>query len=69
MIQLLPKTTGLDNETMIVLDGLRKQRIAADYSGDFVSAGTMQDCIGHAEKLYKFVSQWFKDYHPNLLQS
>lgn len=37
MIQSLPKTIGLDNDVMIVLDALRKQRNVADYSGDLVS--------------------------------
>lgn len=68
MIQVLPKATGLDNETVIVLDGLRKQRIVADYAGDFVSESTMQDCIDHAEKLYAFVNRWFEENHSKLFQ-
>ena len=33
MIQTLSQTVGLDNQTVIVLDALRKQRNVADYSG------------------------------------
>jgi hypothetical protein len=40
MIQSLTKTIGLDAETMVVLDALRKQRNVADYSGDRIPAGT-----------------------------
>jgi len=36
MIQTLPKTIGLDQATVTVLDALRKQRNVADYSGDVV---------------------------------
>tara|TARA_R110002072_G_scaffold9584_1_gene46356 strand:+ start:15694 stop:16068 length:375 start_codon:yes stop_codon:yes gene_type:complete len=40
MIQSLPKTVGLDVDQMIILDGLRKQRNVADYSGDLVPEST-----------------------------
>jgi hypothetical protein len=34
VIQSLPKTAGLSNERMIVLDKLRKKRNLSDYSGE-----------------------------------
>ncbi len=36
LIQVLPKTIGIDNDTVIVLDSLRKQRNIVDYSGDLI---------------------------------
>lgn len=36
-IQSLPKTIGLDQDTVIVLDALRKQRHLSDYAGDPVT--------------------------------
>ena len=51
MIQLLTKTLGVDNKTLIVLDAMRKQRNVADYSGDLVPESAVKDCIVQAEKL------------------
>lgn len=51
MIQLLPKTLGIDNSSVIMLDALRKLRNLADYSGDIVPESTVNECIIEAEKL------------------
>lgn len=51
MLQLLSKTVGLDSETVMVLDALRKQRNVADYSGDEVPESAMLECIEQAESL------------------
>ncbi len=51
MIQLLTSTLGIDNQTMILLDAMRKQRNIADYSGDIVPESTVRECIEQAEKL------------------
>jgi hypothetical protein len=51
-IQTLPKTIGLDQDTVIVLDALRKQRNLADYAGDSVSDASLAECIGQAERLF-----------------
>ena len=67
MIQSLPKTIGLDNETMVVLDALRKQRNIADYSGDLVAISVVEDCIKHAEDLHSLVFKWLKSDHADLL--
>ena len=45
MIQLLSKTFKIDNDTMMLLDVMRKQRNLADYLGDLVPESTMRDCI------------------------
>jgi uncharacterized protein (UPF0332 family) len=55
MIQALPLTTGLDKTTVILLDQLRKQRNAIDYSGDVVSDTLTSDVISQAEILLKLV--------------
>ncbi len=49
MLQSLMKTIGLESDTMMVLDALRKQRNVADYSGDIVSKTMMDECIVQAE--------------------
>ncbi len=64
MIQTLPQTVGLDTDTMIILDALRKQRNVADYSGDIVPESAVAECITHAEKLYQVVNVWIEENRP-----
>lgn len=51
MIQTLPLTVGLDKNTTIQLDALRKQRNVIDYSGDLVSDTMANEAIQHATAL------------------
>ncbi len=67
MIQSLSNTIGLDSDTLIVLDALRKQRNVADYSGDIIPASSMKECVSRAESLYHDVSQWINRHKPDLL--
>ena len=67
MIQLLNQTIDLDKQTVIVLDALRKQRNVADYSGDIVSASTVDECVTHAENLFHDVHLWIKENKNELL--
>lgn len=60
MIQSLPKTMGVDRETMILLDGLRKQRNVIDYSGDTVSASMADEAFEQARLLMKQMREWLK---------
>ena len=60
MIQTLGQTIGLDKQTVIVLDALRKQRNVADYSGDIVPASAVDECLSHAENLLHDVKQGIK---------
>lgn len=69
MIQSLPKTIGLDNEVMIVLDALRKQRNVADYSGDLVSEMVVKECIHRAEQLQGLVHEWLRRNRPELIKA
>lgn len=66
MIQTLNQTIGLDKQTVIVLDALRKQRNVADYSGDIIPASAVDECVTHAEKLLHDVEQWLKENKPEL---
>lgn len=60
MIQSLPKTIGVDRDTMILLDGLRKQRNVIDYSGDTVSASMANEAFEQARLLMKQMREWLK---------
>lgn len=67
MLQTLNQTIGLDKQTVIVLDALRKQRNTADYSGDIVPSSGVKECVAHAENLLSDVSRWLKENRPELL--
>lgn len=67
MIQTLPLTIDLEQDTVIVLDSLRKQRNIADYSGDPVTDAVLTECLETARALYNTVQQWLNHYRPDLL--
>jgi hypothetical protein len=69
MIQSLGQTVGVDSQTMVLLDALRKQRNVADYSGDLVPESAMRDCIKAAEQLFQDVTEWISANRPDLLAS
>lgn len=69
MIQTLSQTVGVDRQTTIVLDALRKQRNVADYSGDIVPASAVEECVSHAEVLLNSVASWLKANKPELLRN
>lgn len=58
MIQSLSKTLGIDNNKVILLDAMRKQRNVADYSGDLIPESAVKDCISLAEELLQNFNQW-----------
>lgn len=66
MLQLLGKTAGVDRETLIVLDALRRQRNVVDYSGDLVPKSAVNACVVQAEHLLKQVHHWISTHHPDL---
>ena len=68
MIQVLSQTIGLDKQTVIVLDALRKQRNVADYSGDIVPASAVDECVKYAEDLLRDVNQWARENKPELIE-
>jgi len=61
MIQSLSKILGIDTNTVIILDALRKQRNIADYSGDIIPECTVKDCITRAETLLKHFKSSYKN--------
>ena len=66
MIQTLPLTIGLEQENVIVLDALRKQRNIADYSGDLVPINAVYECVRQSESLLKAVKHWLNINKPAL---
>ncbi|MDG9925196.1 MULTISPECIES: DNA-binding protein [unclassified Pseudomonas] len=67
MLQSLPKTIGLEQRTLILLDSLRKQRNVIDYSGDVVSGSMADAAQAQAEQLLQRVMAWLGEHHPELL--
>lgn len=65
-IQTLPITIGLEQDAVIVLDALRKQRHVNDYEGDPISNQAVVECIRQAEQLYKRVQTWIVTNRPGL---
>lgn len=68
MIQVLPQTIGIDTETVIILDTMRKQRNTADYCGDIVPESTVKECIHQAENLLKNFKTWLITNQPECLK-
>ena len=66
-IQALPKTIGLEQSTVIVLDALRKQRNVSDYEGDPINDQVVIESIKQAEQLYKVVINWIATNRTDLL--
>ena len=66
VIQALPLTIGLDTRTMIVLDGLRKQRNLGDYDGNPISPTVVEACQGQASALLGLVRTWLAAHRPDL---
>ena len=67
LIQSLPLTLGIANDAWIVLDALRKQRNASDYTGQPVSPGAVQECITQAMGLRERLVERLSALHPALL--
>lgn len=66
-IQTLPTTIGLSQTTVIILDGLRKQRNVSDYEGDPISDQAVTECIKQAELLIEYLVAWIAKNHSDLL--
>lgn len=67
LVQSLPHTLGLDPETVIVLDALRKKRNIADYEGDPVSESELSECLAQARSLLLRLYAWLRQNRPDLL--
>lgn len=67
LIQSLPLTLGVGNDMWVVLDALRRQRNANDYTGQPVTAGAVAECLAQAKALEKALRGHLRAQHPQLL--
>lgn len=68
MIQSLPLTLGVSNDTWIVLDALRKKRNQNDYTGAVLEPAVATEAIGQAKRLLVTLEDWLKRNHAQLLR-
>jgi len=68
MIQSLPLTLGVPNEVWVVLDALRKQRNASDYTGQPITPSLVAECITQARALHERLRALLAAKHPRLLK-
>lgn len=66
-IQSLSKTIGLSNESIIVLDKLRKKRNLSDYAGEGIGEEEAAACARAAEDLAATVEKWLCANRPDLM--
>jgi hypothetical protein len=66
-IQTLPATLGIDSQTVIRLDKLRKQRNLTEYTGDLIPESAVKECLSQAESLSAVARNWLKINRPDLL--
>lgn len=66
-IQTLPTTFGVDAQTVVRLDKLRKQRNLTEYSGDIIPESAVSECLSQAESLYTVARNWLNMNRPDLL--
>jgi hypothetical protein len=69
MIQTLPLTLGVANDDWIVLDALRKQRNANDYTGQPIADDAVAECLRQARALREALLARLSAEHPQLLGS
>jgi hypothetical protein len=66
-IQTLPTTLGIDSQTLIRLDHLRKQRNLTEYTGDLIPESAVTECLAQAQSLYAVTQIWLKENKRDLL--
>jgi hypothetical protein len=66
-IQSLTKTFAVPGQTVVVLDGLRKQRHLIEYTGETVPESMVVACIAEAERLLAHASEWLGANKPRLI--
>lgn len=67
-LQVLPKTLGISQDRVVVLDALRKKRNLSDYEGDVISDSMVETCCQQAAILLHETREWLQQYRPELLQ-
>lgn len=68
MIQSLPLTLGTPSEVWVVLDALRRQRNANDYTGQPITPAVTTECIVQAKGLRLELQIRLAAQHPDLLR-
>jgi hypothetical protein len=66
-IQTLPTTIGLDDDTVIKLDELRRLRNCDDYEGDPISPAEVESSRTQAKALLAHVKDWLTQQRPELI--
>ena len=66
-LQTLPLTLGVQQDVVIVLDALRKQRNQNDYEGDPVRAAVVAECIAQARSLLHHTHHCLQTQYAGLL--
>ena len=69
MIQSLPLTLGVSNDSWLILDALRKKRNLSDYMGVEIESAVVEECIAQAQSLSDLVQTWLKKNRPHLIES
>lgn len=69
MIQSLSLTVGAANDAWVVLDALRRQRNANDYTGQPITPAASAECIAQAKTLRKQLRKHLESRHPDLLKN
>lgn len=67
LIQSLPLTMGVANETWVVLDALRRTRNASDYSGDTVEPEMAAEGTAQVAALLKMLRTWLQEHRHDLV--
>src|ERR1700719_3086175 len=66
-IQTLPTTLGVDSQTLIRLDKLRKQRNLTEYTGDLIPESACGGCVSRGATLHAATLTWLKANKSDLL--
>jgi hypothetical protein len=66
-LQVPPKTLGVEQDVVIVLDALRKQRNLNDYEGDPIADSVVTECRKQAALLLTHLRTWLQANRPDLL--
>lgn len=66
-IQTLPTTFGIDSQTLVRLDKLRKQRNLTEYTGDLVPESAVVECLTQVKTLQAAALKWLKENRSALL--
>ena len=69
MVQSLPLTFGVGNDVWVVLDALRRQRNANDYTGHAITHAAAAECIAQAKALRSQLHSHLAARHSQLLRT